>query len=283
MAEQPMYRQIAEDLREKIESGAVPRGSQLPTELELREQYDASRNTIRDAIKLLISRGMVETRPGQGTFVVEKIDPFITTLSADPETGLGGGEGDAYGSEVTALGRTPSSTQPRVEIQQAVGTVAIELQLEEGTTVVSRHQRRYIDQTLWSLQTSFYPKSLVDRGAQKLMEASDITEGTVAYLRETVAHKAGRLTATRSLSGFRILTKPQPSSCPVTAAWRCSRSCVRPSAKTTSRSGSLAVSFLPIGTSSSSMSAAPRPRSILLIGRRGWTAFALAAAEQPRS
>ena len=64
--------------------------------------------------------------------------------------------------------------------------MAIELQLEEGTTVVSRHQRRYIDQTLWSLQTSFYPKSLVDRGAQKLMEASDITEGTVAYLRETV-------------------------------------------------------------------------------------------------
>ena len=87
MAEQPMYRQIAEDLREKIESGAVPRGSQLPTELELREQYDASRNTIRDAIKLLISRGMVETRPGQGTFVVEKIDPFITTSRPIPRPG----------------------------------------------------------------------------------------------------------------------------------------------------------------------------------------------------
>ena len=82
MAEQPMYRQIADDLRQKIESGAVPRGSQLPTELELREQYDASRNTIRDAVKWLTTRGLVETRPGQGTFVVEKIDPLITTLSS---------------------------------------------------------------------------------------------------------------------------------------------------------------------------------------------------------
>ena len=41
----PMYRRIAEDLRDKIESGALPRGSQLPTEIELRERYDASRNT----------------------------------------------------------------------------------------------------------------------------------------------------------------------------------------------------------------------------------------------
>ena len=84
----PMYRQIAEDLREQIDSGTLTPGQQLPTELELREQYSASRNTVRDAIKWLINLGLVETRPGQGTFVVEKIDPFVTTLSGDPETGL---------------------------------------------------------------------------------------------------------------------------------------------------------------------------------------------------
>ena len=75
MAADPMYRQIAEDLRRKIEAGELPRGAQLPTEIELREQYNASRNTVRDAIKWLITRGLVETRPGQGTFVVEKITP----------------------------------------------------------------------------------------------------------------------------------------------------------------------------------------------------------------
>ncbi len=63
-------------------------GQQLRTEIELREHYGASRNTVRDAIKWLTSLGLVETRPGQGTFVVRKIDPFVTALTADPR-GLG--------------------------------------------------------------------------------------------------------------------------------------------------------------------------------------------------
>jgi len=40
----PMYRQIAEDLREQIESGQLAPGSQLPAELDLRFRHDASRN-----------------------------------------------------------------------------------------------------------------------------------------------------------------------------------------------------------------------------------------------
>jgi GntR family transcriptional regulator len=59
----PMYRQIAEDLRGRIESGELAPGRQLPTELELRESYSASRNTVRDAIKWLTSLGLVTTRP----------------------------------------------------------------------------------------------------------------------------------------------------------------------------------------------------------------------------
>ena len=86
----PMYRQIAHDLRRQIESGELPRGAQLPTELELRDEYEASRNTIRDAVKWLITRGLVETRSGQGRFVVERIIPFVTTLTGDPTTASGG-------------------------------------------------------------------------------------------------------------------------------------------------------------------------------------------------
>src|ERR1035438_5242213 len=96
----PMYRQIAEDLRWQIKSGSLRPGQQLRTEIELRAHYGASRNTVRDAIKWLTSLGLVETRAGQGTFVVKNIDPFITSLSADPTTGLGGGEGATYLSEV---------------------------------------------------------------------------------------------------------------------------------------------------------------------------------------
>jgi len=183
MAE-PMYRQIADDLQQRIESGELARGAQIPTEIDLREHYEASRNTVRDAIKWLMNRGLVETRPGQGTFVVEKINPFVTTLTGDPETGRGGGEGGPYIAEVAASSRIPEISEPRVEIQKADRSVARSLRIEEGASVVSRHQQRFIDGTPWSLQTTFYPMILVERGATRLLEATDVGGGTVAYLAE---------------------------------------------------------------------------------------------------
>jgi GntR family transcriptional regulator len=188
----PMYRQIAEDLRGQIESGHLKPGQQLRTEIELRERYGASRNTVRDAIKWLTSLGLVETRPGQGTFVVNKIDPFITTLSADPTTGLGGGEGATYLSQVSAQYRQASYSEPQVEIQKTAFEVSSRLMVPEGTQVVSRHQRRYIDGTPWSLQTSFYPRGFVAQGAERLIEADDITDGTVKYLAETLGLQQAR-------------------------------------------------------------------------------------------
>jgi GntR family transcriptional regulator len=185
----PMYRRIAEDLRQDIESGRLGPGSQLPSELQLRERFDASRNTIRDAIKSLISLGLVETRPGQGTFVTQRIDPFVTTLSADPQSGFGGGEGTTYLSEVSERHRRPESSPPRVEIQVAAGEVAARLRVDEGTQLVSRHQQRFIDDTPWSLQTSFYPMSFVGKGASRLLQASNILPGTVNYLEEEIGLK----------------------------------------------------------------------------------------------
>jgi GntR family transcriptional regulator len=198
----PMYRRIAEDIRSDMERGELPPGAQLPTELELREKYNASRNTIRDAIRWLIIRGLVETRPGQGTFVIKRIIPFVTTLTGDPATASGGegaiyvekaapgGEADPdYDREVTASRRTPQSTQPSVEIQQASALLARELGIEENAQVVSRHQQRFIDGTPWSLQTSFYPMTLVEEGALRLIQAGNIPQGTVAYLSESLGIK----------------------------------------------------------------------------------------------
>jgi GntR family transcriptional regulator len=189
MAE-PMYKQIAEDLRKKIEAGELAPGEQLPTELDLRESYNASRNTIRDAIKRLIGSGHVETRPGQGTFVSRKIDPFVTTLSQDKDSGLGGGEGTSYLSEVSKQHRTSEVGPVRVEMQISRQEVAGRLRVPTGTQVVSRHQERFIDGTAWSMQTSFYPMELVTNGrATRLLLAEDITEGTVTYLQEATGRK----------------------------------------------------------------------------------------------
>ena len=165
----PLYRQIADDLRMQIETGGLKPGQQLRTELELQEHYGASRNTVRDAIKWLINLGLVETRPGQGTFVAKRINPYITTLTAGPgeerkEEVVGPEEGDRYKDEVEAQSRNPKSTEPQVEIQRANPEVAAFLQVATGSRVISRHQKRFIDGTPWSMQTSFYPGYLPRRG-----------------------------------------------------------------------------------------------------------------------
>jgi GntR family transcriptional regulator len=180
-----MYRQIADGLREQIESGGLQPGEQLPTELELRERYSASRNTVRDAIKWLMNLGLVETRPGQGTFVVKKIASFVTTLSGDPGTG----DSVIFQIQVSKHGRTPYSSPVQVEIQKANAGVGAELGLPEGSQVVSRHQKRFIDGTPWSLQTSFYPRGLAVQGADDLLLAGNIEKGAVQYLAETLGLK----------------------------------------------------------------------------------------------
>lgn len=178
----PMYRRIAEELRAQIESGKLKAGQQLGTELEFCEHYDASRNTVRDAIRRLMTLGLVVTRPGQGTFVVQKIAPFVTTLTRDPGTG----DSLVYQHEVSQYGRTPSSSGVQVEIQKANAGVAAELGIPDDTQVVSRHQKRYIDETPWSMQTSFYPMGLALKGADQLLVASNIEMGAVKYLADTL-------------------------------------------------------------------------------------------------
>jgi GntR family transcriptional regulator len=181
-----MYQLIARELREQIESGKLPPGGQLPTESELRDRYGTSRNTVRDAIKRLTSQGLVETRPGQGTFVTPRVDPFVTVLTGDPRSGDGDDAGAAYLSEVDKSRRRASRTIPRVVIQMPSAEVSRRLRVPQHTQVVSRQESRYIDGIPWSLQTSFYPMDFIGRGATRLLMAEDIAEGTVRYLREAI-------------------------------------------------------------------------------------------------
>ena len=133
----PLYRQIAEELRLRIDSGQLEPGSQLPTEDELMEQHHASRNTVRGAINQLAISGLVITLHGKGTFVAEQVNPIVTTLTTDPETGSGGGEGLVYTAEVSRSGRTATTSRTRVELQQATKQVADSLNIPVGSGVIS--------------------------------------------------------------------------------------------------------------------------------------------------
>lgn len=58
-----------ESLRTAIEQGQWPIGTRLPVEANLSEALGVSRNTVREAVRVLVHVGMLETRQGDGTYV----------------------------------------------------------------------------------------------------------------------------------------------------------------------------------------------------------------------
>ena len=65
----PIYFQLAELIQNQIEDGDLEPGKQIPSERELMEQFDISRNTVRMAIESLLKDGLVYRVPTKGTFV----------------------------------------------------------------------------------------------------------------------------------------------------------------------------------------------------------------------
>lgn len=78
-------------LKTKIRNGEYPANEKLPSETELAEKYQVSRNTIRGALNKLATLGMVETFQGKGTFVkdtdfsnkIESLIPLFFAESSD--------------------------------------------------------------------------------------------------------------------------------------------------------------------------------------------------------
>lgn len=69
--------QILEDLRDRILSGKLPRGSKLPTEKRLADGFGVSSATIREALRGLITSQLVEVRHGSGAYVTAEADQLI--------------------------------------------------------------------------------------------------------------------------------------------------------------------------------------------------------------
>jgi GntR family transcriptional regulator len=65
----PAYQQIVEDLKQRIESGTLPAGSQLPSTAQMTETYGVSTTVVRAAVNQLRLEGFVIGQPGKGVYV----------------------------------------------------------------------------------------------------------------------------------------------------------------------------------------------------------------------
>ena len=66
-----LYEQIVEEIETRILGGDLQPGEQLPPERELAEQFGVSRTAVREAIKALREKGLVDILAGRGTFITE--------------------------------------------------------------------------------------------------------------------------------------------------------------------------------------------------------------------
>jgi DNA-binding FadR family transcriptional regulator len=68
----PLGELAAQQLRERLAAGTWEVGERLPSEVELAEQLGVGRSTVREAVRVLVHSGLLETRQGAGTFVLAR-------------------------------------------------------------------------------------------------------------------------------------------------------------------------------------------------------------------
>ena len=78
-----VYQDIVFQLRNLIAEGKLRPGDQLPPERELSETFQVSRASVREAIRALESIGLVESRQGEGTYVVDNAHVLLQRLAGD--------------------------------------------------------------------------------------------------------------------------------------------------------------------------------------------------------
>jgi GntR family transcriptional regulator, transcriptional repressor for pyruvate dehydrogenase complex len=77
-----LYEDVVHQLQTLISSGRLEAGDQLPSERALADQLAVSRTSVREALRILEARGMLEARPGQGLFVRGRRTEEIVSILA---------------------------------------------------------------------------------------------------------------------------------------------------------------------------------------------------------
>lgn len=97
-----LYEQIVQQVEDSIHKGALKPGDQLPPERELAQQFGVSRTAVREAVKALHEKGLVEAYPGRGTFITDGTS-YSMRQSLDRMVKVGQAEGSAFLAEVRAI------------------------------------------------------------------------------------------------------------------------------------------------------------------------------------
>ncbi|MBQ7624234.1 MAG: GntR family transcriptional regulator [Clostridia bacterium] len=157
----PFYSQLNGIIKHGITSGLLKPGQLLPSESELCGHFGVSRNTVRQAIGALEEDGFVVRKRGKGTFVT---DPNLRRKSVPY----------SFTTEISGMGRTPSSALVDFSVTAPPETVKNVMQLDDSARVYRFTRIRKVDGEPLILETSYYPQYIYPNLTREMLETHSI-------------------------------------------------------------------------------------------------------------
>ncbi|MBK3642177.1 GNAT family N-acetyltransferase [Streptomyces sp. MBT33] len=175
-----LYQRIADKIRTEITSGALGPGSRLPTEAEIATEWETTRSTAVQGLKVLVNEGLIISDRPRGYFVRSR-RPMVYRPQAEFRKRPLSPELDSFLSEMAVEGREASQ---RIEVQVITPTPEIRarLRLREGELVAVRRRVRFVDGVPYNTNDSHFPLSLVE--GSEIMNPEDIARGANTVLAE---------------------------------------------------------------------------------------------------
>lgn len=186
----PLYQQVADELRGQIQRQDLMPGGQLPTEAKLMDEYGVSRNTIRLALGLLRTEGLVVTGQGRGSFVADVASSDVSRgarvqrhvvdrHSLETQIIEFGEPGEADRIDVTVTTRVPPPG------------IAEALRLRSGSRVLERRRVLYRDAQPNQTADSYLPEELATDN--DLRRPSPLVDGIALALERSGHSIAGHV------------------------------------------------------------------------------------------
>lgn len=163
----PLYYQLADLLREHILDNALKAGEAMPSEYDLMRQYQISRGTVREAMRILNHEGLIERRKGVGT--------FVNAPKIEHETGKVMG----FSRVMQMSGKRPSAQVLEFRELKAPAFLQEKLQISPNEKVALLKRLRYGDDEALLLEHSYFRMDVATS-----LQGEDLCSSVYNILRE---------------------------------------------------------------------------------------------------
>lgn len=174
----PAYLKIATDYRTKILRGSLAAGAQLPSERQLMDEYDVSRQVVKMALGVLRNEGLVIGHQGKGSFV--KDVRRVVRDSSGRYSRKRAHSTSPFKSDVTQSGQTSHWDHISRKIR-ADERIARRLKIEPNNDVMQTDYRYFANDTPVQISRSWEPLAITATTPVELPEESP-TVGVIARM-----------------------------------------------------------------------------------------------------